>query len=52
MGIDYCITLYNSILDNAGKEKPPNLLKGWGFWWRIRDSNTGHMDYDSTALTN
>ena len=20
-------------------------------WWRIRDLNPGHMDYDSTALT-
>ena len=21
------------------------------FWWRIRDSNPGHTDYDSAALT-
>ena len=24
------------------------LLK---FWWRVRDSNPGHKDYDSSALT-
>ena len=22
-----------------------------GIWWRIRDSNPGHKDYDSSALT-
>jgi hypothetical protein len=21
------------------------------WWWRIRDSNPGHTDYDSAALT-
>ena len=21
------------------------------FWWRVRDSNPGHKDYDSSALT-
>ena len=23
-----------------------------GIWWRCRDSNPGHADYDSAALTN
>ena len=23
----------------------------WDFWWRYRDLNPGHADYDSAALT-
>jgi hypothetical protein len=23
-----------------------------GYWWRYRDSNPRHADYDSAALTN
>ena len=37
------------------KEKPPKELPPWAamsYWWRCTDSNRGHVDYDSTALTN
>src|SRR5258706_536791 len=30
---------------------PPRGAAAGKNWWRIRDSNTGHADYDSAALT-
>lgn len=37
-----------------GKKKAPRFSgEGGAFeiWWRITDSNRGHKDYDSSALT-
>ena len=37
-----------------GAKKNPECLsitRDYEFWWRIRDSNPGHKDYDSSALT-
>lgn len=33
------------------KKENPAAARGREFWWRIRDSNPGHKDYDSSALT-
>ena len=34
-----------------GNEKTTSEDVVFNIWWRIRDSNPGHKDYDSSALT-
>jgi hypothetical protein len=35
------------------KQKASRVMdrRGFGVWWRFRDSNPGPADYDSVALT-
>jgi hypothetical protein len=35
----------------SGNEKTTSEDVVFNIWWRIRDSNPGHKDYDSSALT-
>jgi hypothetical protein len=48
--IRYAFVLHLHGLQQPGKRKPPDFIRGFKWWWQEPELNRRHKDFQSSAL--